>query len=52
MSDMYERGFAHGVDAAIRCCFGGSRRVAPDFDTPDEQHDYMQGYEYGWNSVD
>lgn len=49
---MYEAGFAHGYDQAVRCCFGGSNKVWPFFSTPEEANEYDEGYEDGFNSVD
>ena len=50
--DMYDIGFNHGVEDAVLCCFGGSKRNVPWFDTPDEEFDYFSGYQDGYNSVD
>jgi len=51
-SDMYWRGFDHGEDHAICCCFGGSKMETPVFATDDEMIDYEDGFEDGFDSVD
>ena len=49
---MYDIGFEHGYLDAVYCCLGGHEHSTPEFDTPDEQFDYVEGYEHGYASVD
>ena len=46
MNEMYER------EQAVLCCFGGSRQSAPEFNTPEEQHAYWDGYDAGYAGLD
>ena len=52
MNEMYERGFEHGREQAVLCCFGGSRQSVPEFNTPEEQHAYWDGYDAGYASLE
>ena len=49
---MWEKGFDNGSDAAIGVCFGCVAKPAPYFETPDDELDYLEGYEAGFDSVD
>lgn len=48
----YNAGFDHGEDQAILCCFGGSKKSWPMFDSQEEFDAYESGYEDGYSSVD
>lgn len=51
MSDMYERGYEEGYRKAVEQCFGYSPRI-PDFETADEEYDFFNGFDDGYNDVD
>ena len=51
MSDMYERGYEEGRRKAVEQCFGYTSRI-PGFETPDEEQDFLSGFEDGYADVD
>lgn len=50
-SDAWELGFADGEAKAINCCFGWTQPYR-SFDTAEEEQDYLDGFESGYESVD
>ena len=51
MSEMYELGYEEGYRKAIEQCFGYTSRV-PHFETAQEEHDFLCGFEDGYASID
>jgi hypothetical protein len=50
-SKAWQLGFKDGEDKAIHCCFGWTVPIR-DFDTAEEQADYRDGFDAGYESVD
>jgi len=45
---MWDKGYDAGFKAGALCCLGGGRSDLPDFDSSDEEADYENGYEAGY----
>lgn len=49
---MWCKGFDAGYEHAVGQAFGAKPAPMPNFDTADEEVDYLDGYDAGYNSVD
>ena len=47
----YEYGFKAGREFAFDVCFGQRPSRLPDFETPDEEKEFQEGFEDGYNSI-
>ena len=52
MMDWYERGFQVGKNCAIMQAFPRSKIVFPDFETPDEEQEFLTGFEDGLHFIE
>ena len=50
-SEAWNRGFTDGENKAIFCCFGWKQPYR-SFDTEEEEQDYLDCFEAGYESVD